>query len=108
MSFQDSAERASKQLLPGIVMRTFWGEKMLMALVNLAPHAVIPPHSHPYEQIGMAHEGTCAFTIADETRQVQSGDVWVIPSGVMHSVVMGDTPGLVVEFFSPARDDYKY
>jgi hypothetical protein len=34
--------------------------------------------------------------------------VWVIPSGVTHSVVMGETPGVVVEFFSPARDDYKY
>lgn len=108
MYFQDSAERVSKQLLPGVMMRTFWGEKMLMALVNLAPHAIIPPHNHPYEQIGIALEGACTFTIAEETRQVKSGDTWVIPSGVMHSVVMGDAPGLVVEFFSPARDDYKY
>jgi quercetin dioxygenase-like cupin family protein len=108
MYFNDSKTRPTKQLVPGVLARTFWGEKMLMALVDLAPHAIIPPHSHPYEQIGMALEGTCAFTIADETRQVQAGDVWVIPSGVTHSVVMGDAPGVVVEFFSPARDDYKY
>lgn len=108
MYFQDSAERASKQLLPGIMMRAFWGEKMLMSLVDLAPYAVIPPHSHPHEQVGMALEGTFSFTIADETRQVKPGDVWVIPGGVTHSVTMGDVPGLVVEMFSPVREEYKY
>jgi quercetin dioxygenase-like cupin family protein len=81
---------------------------MLAALVILAPHAVIPPHKHPHEQVGMALEGECSFTIADETRLVKPGDVWVIPGGVEHSVVMGDAPGLVIEMFSPAREDYKY
>ena len=58
MVFHDSEARPTKQLAPGVLARTFWGEKMLMALVNLAPHEIIPPHSHPYEQIGMALEGT--------------------------------------------------
>ena len=73
-----------------------------------APHAVIPPHSHPHEQIGMCLEGEFPFTIGDETRTVKPGDVWVIPGGVEHSVAMGDMPGLVVEMFSPVREEYKY
>ena len=108
MYFNDSKTRPTKQLLPGVLARTFWGEKMLMSLVDLAPHAIIPPHSHPHEQVGMALEGVFSFTIADETRQVQPGDVWVIPGGVQHSVTMGDVPGLVVEMFSPVREEYKY
>ena len=56
----------------------------------------------------MCLEGEFPFTIGDETRTVKPGDVWVIPGGVEHSVAMGDTPGLVVEMFSPVREEYKY
>ena len=108
MYFHDSTTRPTKQLLPGVLARTFWGEKMLLSLVDLHAHAVIPPHSHPHEQIGMCLEGEFPFTIGDETRIVKPGDVWVIPGGVEHSVAMGDTPGLVVEMFSPVREEYKY
>ena len=51
--FFDSAARTPKELLPGIVSRTFWGERMLLSLVDLEANATIPPHSHPHEQIGM-------------------------------------------------------
>ena len=108
MYFHDSRTRTTKTLAPGVEARTFWGDKMLVALVDLAAGAVIPAHSHPYEQVGTVLEGRFSFTIGDETREVGPGDVWVIPGGVTHSVTMGDTPGRVVEMFSPAREDYKY
>ncbi len=108
MYFHDSRTRAAKTLVPGVDARTFWGERMLVAVVDLDAGAVIPPHSHPHEQVGTVLEGTLSFTIGGETRQVGPGDVWVIPGGVEHSVIMGDTPARVVEMFSPAREDYKY
>lgn len=108
MYFHDSRTRQAKTLVPGVDARTFWGERMLVAVVDLAAGAVIPAHSHPYEQVGTVLEGSLDFTISDETREVGPGDVWVIPEGVVHSVVMGDAPARVVEMFSPAREDYKY
>ncbi len=93
MYFHDSRTRAAKTLVPGVDARTFWGERMLVAVVDQDAGAVIPPHSHPHEQVGTVLEGTLSFTIGGETRQVGPGDVWVIPGGVEHSVIMGDTGG---------------
>ena len=35
MYFHESTTRPTKQLLPGVLARTFWGEKMLLSLVDL-------------------------------------------------------------------------
>ena len=106
--FFDSATRTPKELLPGIMTRTFWGERMLLSLVDLAPHAAIPPHAHPHEQVGMVLEGEMEVTIGGETRVVKAGDVYVAPGGVEHSVRLADGACRVVEMFAPVREEYKF
>ncbi len=106
--FFDAAARTPRELAPGIVSRTFWGERMLLSLVDLDAHAIIPPHSHPHEQMGMVVRGEMELTIAGETRVVRAGDVYVMPGGVEHSVRMGPQPCQVVETFAPVREEYKF
>ena len=106
--FFDSSKRTPRELLPGIHSRTFWGERMLLSLVDLAPHATIPPHSHPHEQLGIVVSGRMELTVDGETREVGPGDVYVVPGGVMHSVRMGAEPCQVAETFAPAREEYKF
>jgi quercetin dioxygenase-like cupin family protein len=108
MPFYSSDERERMQVFDGIMGRTFWGEKMLLSIVELEPHAVGPPHSHPHEKIGLVLEGELTFTIGDETRTLRPCDGNVVPGGVMHSVVAGDSPCKVVEIFSPVREDFQY
>jgi quercetin dioxygenase-like cupin family protein len=106
--FFDSAARTPKALAPGITSRTFWGERMLLQLVDLKPDATIPPHSHPHEQLGMVVKGEMELTIGGETRAVKVGDVYVIPGDVEHAVRMGAEPCQVVEMFAPVREEYKF
>ncbi len=70
--FYDPDQRTPKELLPGVAARTFWGERMLLSLVDLAPGAVIPSHSHPHEQVTTLISGSLEMTIAGETRLVQA------------------------------------
>ena len=106
--FFDSSKRTARELLPGISSRTFWGEKMLLSLVDLAPHADIPTHSHPHEQIGIIISGHMELTVAGEAREVGPGDVYVVPGDVKHSVRMGAEPCQVAETFAPVREEYKF
>lgn len=106
--FFDPETRTRKELLPGIATRTFWGERMLLSLVDFQPGAAIPPHSHPHEQVGMMLAGEMRLTIAGETRQVRSGDVYVVPGGVEHCVAVGDAVAQCIEAFSPVREEYKF
>jgi len=106
--FFDPAARTPKELLPGVVLRTFWGDNVLLSLVDLAPGAVIPSHSHPHEQITTVVSGGLEMTIAGETRQCNPGAVAVIPGGTAHSVVNGPEPTRVIDAFSPVREDYRF
>ncbi len=106
--FCDLENRAFKDLLPGIHARTFWGERILMALVDLDANAVIPNHSHPHEQGGIVVKGELEFTVAGEIKKVKPGDMYIIPGGVGHSEVGGPEPAQVLDIFAPVREEYKY
>ncbi len=108
MYYYDPKERESKQLLPGINARTFWGEQMLAAVVDLDAHVQVPMHSHPHEQVGIVIEGQIEFNVAGEVKRLKPGQVYVIPGGVEHEARTFDTPVKVLDVFSPVREEYKY
>jgi len=108
MYFYDPQDRPGKELVAGVTIRSFWGDKMLASLVDLEPNAVIPGHSHPHEQIGVVVAGEYTITIGEETRLVGPGDIYIIPGGVSHGVVTGEAQSTAFEVFSPVREEYKY
>jgi len=108
MPFYTPSEREGKELFEGIVARTYWGEKVMLAVIDVDANGVVPPHSHPHEQAGIVLEGELTFTIEDDTRLLQPGDLYVIPGGAEHGAVAGDAPCKVLDIFSPVREEYKY
>ena len=90
-----------------IKLRTMWGEKIMMSLVELAPNSRVPTHSHPNEQAGMVLEGEFDFTIGGETTRLKKGDFYIIPGGVEHGLVSLDGRSSALDIFSPPREEYK-
>jgi len=88
--------------------RKLEGERLTMAVVELAPGAVVPEHRHPQEQLGMVIEGEVTFTIEDETRHLGPGGTWRIPSNGVHVVTAGPGGAVVLDVFSPTRDDWDF
>jgi quercetin dioxygenase-like cupin family protein len=105
--FYDPSEQQRREMAPGVSLRTMWGEKIMMSLVEIAPNAVVPTHSHPHEQAGMVIQGEFEFTIGGETKLLKQGDAYVIPGGVEHGVVGSQGWSLALDIFSPPREDYK-
>ncbi|MCB0113365.1 MAG: cupin domain-containing protein [Caldilineaceae bacterium] len=108
MPFFDPAEREPHELFPGILTRTFWGDKILISMLDLAPHGDVPFHSHPHEQAGVVLEGELELTIDGEVRLLGPGQVFVIPGGVEHRARTLDKPAKVIDIFSPVREEYKF
>jgi quercetin dioxygenase-like cupin family protein len=108
MYFHNISERDSKELASGIHARTFWGEKMLVAIVDLDPQTQLPNHSHPHEQVGIILEGKLEFTIDGQTRILSPGDVYTIPGNVAHEAKTLEQPVKVMDVFSPVREEYQY
>lgn len=86
--------------------RTVNGERLTLALVELAPDAVVPEHRHENEQMGMVVTGSVTFTVDGETRTLGPGGTWRIPSNLPHDLVTGPDGALVVDVFAPTREDW--
>jgi quercetin dioxygenase-like cupin family protein len=108
MYFYNPKERPSKKFAPGLRSRTFWGEKMLTALVDLEAETDLPSHSHPNEQISIILQGELEVTIAGETKTLSQGELFIVPPGVEHSVRTGSKQVQVMDVFSPVREEFKY
>ncbi|UCF78532.1 MAG: cupin domain-containing protein, partial [Candidatus Eiseniibacteriota bacterium] len=97
--FCDLEKRKAKEVIPGVLMRTFWGSRMLLAIVDLAPNVAVPAHSHPHEQVGTIVSGQFELTIAGETRLLGPGDAYLIPADTEHSGKTGGSPARVMDVF---------
>jgi quercetin dioxygenase-like cupin family protein len=86
--------------------RRIEGERITLALLELAPDSVVPGHRHENEQLGMVVTGSVTFTIGDETRELGPGGTWRIPPDTPHQVVTGPAGAIVIDVFSPIRSDW--
>ena len=104
--FRKKGTADKRQLLEGVHLSTLvHGAKTLMGQLSLARGAAIPPHSHPHEQTGFMVSGKLRFKVEDEVFEVEAGDSWCIPGDTEHCVeALADS--VVIEVFSPVREDY--
>ena len=86
--------------------RVVAGANASLAVIHLAPGALVPLHQHVNEQLGICLEGSITFTVGDETRELQRGGTWRIPSDVPHHAVAGPDGAVVIDIFSPVRADW--
>ncbi len=102
----------SSEVEPILMMKGVWrrtlryGERVMLAHFTLEEGAIIPPHSHPHEQVGYVIKGEVAMTIADETYSLRGGDSYLAPANVEHSA-KAIKRSVVIDAFSPPREDYK-
>ncbi len=86
--------------------RRIQGERLTLAVVELAPNAVVPEHRHEHEQLGMVIVGEVDFTLDGETRHLGPGGTWRILSNRPHNVNAGPDGAVVLDIFNPTRDDW--
>ena len=55
--FIDLSAVKRRELAPGVALRTMWGDKIMMSMVEIAPNAEVPMHAHPNEQAGIVLQG---------------------------------------------------
>ena len=104
--FEKSKAGGTTEVVPGIHLKTLiYGEKSLMTQVRLEKGAIIPPHSHPHEQTGYLISGQLEFVVDNEHIMTRPGDSWSIAGNVQHSAIAIEET-VVIEVFSPVREDY--
>ena len=95
-----------RELVDGVRLKALvHGERTLLTEVKLTKGAVVPEHRHPHEQTGYLVSGSLRFFSGGEESIALPGDSWNLAGDVPHGAeALEDT--VVVEVFSPVREDY--
>ena len=95
-----------EQIAEGIERQMMVGEKLMICRLRFAPHVVTPEHDHPHEQMTIVERGKVNFFIDGEERIAETGDVLHFPPGCRHGATMLDEEVVLIDIFSPVREDF--
>jgi unsaturated pyranuronate lyase len=104
--FDDVPRIGPQNIWDGVVVRAVHGSELTLGVVELEPNAAVPEHRHENEQLGMVLSGSVTFRIGDETRELGPGGTWCISANVPHEVTTGPDGAVVIDVFSPPRNDW--
>lgn len=79
------ADLPSKEVLPGVVLRSVSLDNLMMTFVEYAAGASIPTHHHRREQITCVLDGSIEVTVGGERRLLGPGEGILIPPNQEHS-----------------------
>jgi quercetin dioxygenase-like cupin family protein len=106
-AFDDLEGIAPIELFSGFAARAIHGERLTLAVVEIDPDAELPEHHHANEQFGIVLTGSLVLRVGDEERELGPGSTWRIPSDVPHAGRGGPDGAVVIDVFSPPREDWQ-
>ena len=97
---------AADSPMAGIERRMAVGDKLMICRLRFDPFTVTAVHRHPHEQMTMVERGRVRFFIEGEERIAVPGDVLHFPSNTEHGATMMDEEVVLVDIFTPIREDF--
>jgi quercetin dioxygenase-like cupin family protein len=104
--FIESKEVAWEVVAPGMKRKIMaYDESLMLVRVEFEKGAIGSLHSHHHVQITHIESGRFEVEIGGEKKILKAGDVFYIPSHVVHGAVCLE-PGVLIDVFSPMREDF--
>ena len=96
-----------EEIVEGNIRRIIYtGQNIQIILYHFPPEKVFPLHTHDkHEQMGYLVSGKMGFNVGGEVRILNPGDFYRAPIGVEHNAWTLDEPSVLLDFFSPVRED---
>lgn len=96
---QPAGEGATRKILSQ-------NENQMMVEVAFAKGAVGAEHRHPHQQISYIAKGSFEARIEGEICLLQAGDSMAVPAGALHGVTALEEGSVIVDVFTPIREDF--
>lgn len=82
------------------------GGNTMLVRVEFENGAVGASHTHPHDQISYVLEGKFEYTVENETKIIGEGDSVFIQSNAVHGCRLLSDKGVLLDVFSPQREDF--
>jgi unsaturated pyranuronate lyase len=102
----DWATVPRERLADGIARQMVHGDSLMICRLTLAPGTLTAAHDHVHEQMTIVERGRVKFVLGDEERVFGPGAVLLFPSGFWHGATMLDEEVVLIDIFSPIREDF--
>lgn len=90
----------------GIERQMVIGQNLMICRFRFAPFLMTPEHTHPHEQMSIVVSGLVRFFVEGEERIASPSDVLHFPSNCLHGATMMDEEVVLIDIFSPLREDF--
>jgi len=98
MGFQKAINQMNLQeFRPGIRSVAEFGDKLVMACMEIGPGKIDSGHQHPFEQCGIVIEGKIEMFMGDERSILEAMDTYFIPAGVIHGWKTFEVPARLLD-----------
>lgn len=95
-----------EKISDGIERQMVVGQNLMICRLKFDPFVVTPAHSHPHEQVTLVMKGKVNFILGDDEKIMSAGDVLHFPSNHWHGATMLDEEVVLIDIFSPIREDF--
>jgi len=95
-----------EQVSDGIERQMLVGHQMMICRFRFQPFLVTPEHDHPHEQMTIVERGKVRFFIEGKEQIAKAGDVLHFPPQCWHGATMMDEEVVLLDFFTPVREDF--
>ena len=82
-----------------------YDERLMLVKMTFEKGSVGALHHHPHTQISYIEKGVFEVTISGEKKLLSTGGSFFVPPGALHGVCCLE-PGVLIDMFSPMREDY--
>ena len=90
--------------------KVYFNDRLTMEILEMEKSEASKDISYkhrPEDIIGYVMEGSFIVTIEKQTKQVNQGGVYIIPSNVPHSIIASTSKARVMNVYTPTREDLR-
>lgn len=104
--FQFEQEIPWEDLKNGIQRQVYgYDDKIMLVKAKFDKGAIGALHEHHHSQVTYVESGVFEMTIGEEKKIIRKGDGYYVPPHVIHGCICLE-PGLLIDVFSPLREDF--
>jgi quercetin dioxygenase-like cupin family protein len=95
-----------EHLADGVVRQKIYGDRLMVCRLTIPAGTAMTPHRHPHEQITLVESGRVRYVLGSEQREFGPGDIILLPGEFWHGATMLDEDVVLIDIFSPIREDF--